>query len=110
MKISDIMHGCETSNPVKKKKLKQKKWVPPLQQMLELMKKNEAANTSVSNADPSLSLTEDRSLLGDASVCGDCGHLILPENINEAQKVRIEKKWNKLKNKVSGTDYKCDSH
>jgi len=108
MKISDLLN---LNTPVKKPKLKQKKWIPPLQQMLNLMKSGSIPANNLPQVDLAISLSEDSSnYLEELTLCEECGHLNIPSTINEQARSRLEEKWDKLRKKMSGSQDKCDSH
>jgi hypothetical protein len=108
MKITDIINTTAT---VKKPKLKQKKWIPPLQQMLDLMKQNQTnVSSTVTQVDPTVSLAESIDHVSDIYMCEECGKLNLPEQIDESAKDRITEKWDILRARVIGATHDCDKH
>ena len=117
MKIEDIINlhisprNSEARQVEINRKKKQKKWVPPLQQMLDLMKQNQTnVPSTVTQVDPTVSLAESIDYVSDIYMCEECGKLNLPEQIDESVKHRITEKWDTLRTKVIGTNHDCDKH
>lgn len=117
MKIGEIIklhvgpRDSEAVSNVVNVKKKQKKWIPPLQQMLDIMKQSHASKLTTPVADPTLSLVESINTSIDSfHICEECGKLNLPENLSESTANRLTKKWDKLREGVIGTIPPCSKH
>jgi hypothetical protein len=99
-------------------KKKQAKWIPPLQQMLDLLKKsvNGQDNILATANDPTMGRTVEYAIsesttADEMTICNECGHLNLPRSIAESNSSkRIQEKWDKLSSKVTGGIQKCNKH
>jgi hypothetical protein len=120
MRLNDLTHTAgdgsrnkiTTPSPAKK----QKKWVPPLQQMLDLLKQSVATEKPASNqpilaaaVDPAMALAESTEYEG-LSICQECGHLNLPMTLESEKASRIQQKWDRISSHITGNTPKCDNH
>lgn len=104
------------------KKSKQKKWQPPLQQLLDVLKagvdvKPQAVDPAdpasklafaAAGADPAISVVEDYGtpLQKSIKLCLECGHLVFPKSLVESvgaeRLTSFEEKWNKIAAQYTG--------
>lgn len=112
---TELQGSPQATTLVKPAIKKQKKWVPPLQQMLDLLKQSvvgqqqkSTGNVIATAVDPAMCLSE--SINEDISFCHECGHLNVPQNLEESKATRIQEKWDKMSSKITGGTQKCNHH
>ncbi len=113
--------------PGQPKKSNQKKWQPPLQQLLDVLKagigverqlvdpNNPAAKLAFAAGatDPAIGMVEDQGvpLQHSVKMCLECGHLVfakaLSESIDSVQLTEFEKKWDKIAARYTGGIPRC---